>query len=126
MARLTAKDMIYCAPFTALTALTSPNEPTAKIYDVDIEAAAQWVVWPLECRHVYVECLKKEMTAHYWEPWSKQRWAAWKQRFETTAASAAHSDRTRSLASLALRQMIEVEMEIDEMGTEGSISDSSD
>jgi hypothetical protein len=124
MARLTAKDLIYCAPFTALTELASPNEPTPNIHDVDIEAAAQWVVWPLECRHVYVECLKKDTTVHYWEPWSKQRWAAWKQRFKMTAASAAHSDRTRGLASLALRQMIEVEMEIDEMGTEGSISDS--
>ena len=126
MARLTAKNMIYCAPFTALTAIASQNEPAPKIYEVDIEAAAQWVVWPLECRHVYVECLKKDTTAHYWEPWSKQRWSAWKQRFEMAAASAAQCDRTRSLASLALQQMIEVEIEIDEMGTEGSVSDSSD
>jgi len=126
MARLTAKDMINCAPFTALTALASPNEPTPEIYDVDTEAAAQWVMWPLECRHVFIGCSKKDMTVHYWEPWSKQRWAAWKQKFESTTASAAHSDRTRNLASLALRQMIEVEMETDEIGTEGSIIDSSD
>jgi hypothetical protein len=118
--------MIYCAPFTALTALAIPYEPTPKVYNIDIEAAAQWVVWPLECRYLYVECLKKDTTAHYWEPWSKQRWAAWKQSIEVAAVNVLHSDCTRNLANLAFQKMTEVELEIDEMGFEGSGSHPSD
>jgi hypothetical protein len=114
MARVTAKDMIYCAPFTALGRLTSLTESNAKIYDVDIEGAAQWVMWPLECRHVYVECLKRETTVHYWEPWSKQRWVAWKRAFEAATEKVEHDDRTRRLASRALQQMLEIEIVVDE------------
>lgn len=124
MARLTASDMIYCAPFNALEKLASTDEPISKLYDFDIEAAAQWVVWPLECRHVYAECLGKETTTHYWEPWSKQRWMTWKRAFGTAAEDAQHSGRARRLASQALQQMINVEIEANEEESVGSQSSS--
>jgi hypothetical protein len=122
MARVTAHRWIYCAPFTALQNLVPSGQVNSRNNDFDIVAAAQWVMWPIECRHVYVECLKKEITEHYWEPWSKQRWTTWKVTFRSAGDDARHDDRTRNVARQAVQRMEEVEMEVAEEGSARSDS----
>ncbi|PSN61561.1 hypothetical protein BS50DRAFT_625398 [Corynespora cassiicola Philippines] len=120
MARVTANGLIYCAPFTALQKLVSPGEPNSNNLEFDILAAAQWVMWPQECRYIYLECLKKETTEHYWEPWSKQKWATWKYAFRAAAEDAKDNDRMKDAASRALRQMEDIEMKVDKEASAGS------
>ncbi|KAH6644824.1 hypothetical protein C7974DRAFT_420253 [Boeremia exigua] len=124
MARVTADGLIYGAPFTALQNIVATGENDRKIPDLDIVAAAQWVIWPVECRHVYVECMKKENAVHYWEPWSRQRWNLWKDVFRHATGDGRHNDRTRDMAARAFQQMNEVEIEVDEEGSEGSVNGS--
>lgn len=124
MARVTAMQLIYCAPFNALSDLVLSGDPESKpSFEFDIVAAAQWVVWPVECRYVYQECLKKETTTEYWKPWSKDRWEQWKGEFERVGKYEKYDEKTRSVASQALSRMRDVEEEIDEEGSGGSDSD---
>ncbi|KAG0631869.1 hypothetical protein M758_1G285600 [Ceratodon purpureus] len=118
MARITAIGLMYCAPWNALSDLVIANDPGCKAnVEYDIIAAAQWLVWPVECRYVYGECLKKETTEHYWEPWSKEKWRQWKLEFGRVGNCAGYDEKTRSVARQALSRMRDVE------GSEGSGND---
>jgi hypothetical protein len=118
MARLTANKLIYCAPFNALQDIT-PASPPTRSFEFDIVAAAQWVAWPTECRYVYQECQKKATSEHYWEPWGKMQWTLWMQAFGRVADDSTYDDATRAVARKAMRQMKEVEEEVDEEGSVG-------
>lgn len=127
MARLTSLDLIYCAPWTALRDIVPQKEPkpnVKRIMEYDIVAAAQWLVWPEECRYVYKECMKKDVTTHphYWEPFSKQSWATWKRELGYVLASELYDDHTKGLARRALERMKNVQEEVDEEGSVGSRS----
>jgi hypothetical protein len=84
--------------------------------EFDIVAAAQWVIWPDDCRDVYQECREKEATTHsnYWEPFSKQNWERWKQEFEIVVASELYDDETKAVARQARGQMGETDKYSDE------------
>jgi hypothetical protein len=128
MARLTASDLIYCAPWTALRDIVPSGEAKSnakRSMEYDIVAAAQWLIWPDECRYVYKECMKKETTTHphYWEPFCKQSWATWKKELGYVMASELYDDQTKSVARRALDRMKNVEEEMDE---EGSVEVQSD
>ncbi|KAF1937090.1 hypothetical protein EJ02DRAFT_459000 [Clathrospora elynae] len=128
MARLTAGDLIYCAPWNALQDILPSSEPkpdAKRSLEFDIVAAAQWVGWPDECRYVYQECMKKETTTHphYWEPFSKQNWARWKKEFGLVVESELYDDQTKNVARQALERMKNTEEEFDEECSVGSNSD---
>jgi hypothetical protein len=124
MARITASNLIYCAAFNALQDLTPPDKRHTKgSLEYDIVAAAQWVIWPVECRYVYQECVKKETTVHYWEPWSKEAWSRWKMEFRRVVETEQYNHRTKNVARQALHQMQDVEEEVGEEGSEGSGTD---
>lgn len=118
MARITSKNLIYCATFSALQDIAKTAQSNQKQSanatrhtNYDVVAAAQWVIWPDECRYVYRECLKKETMDHFWEPWSKDRWALWKREFEDVGKDARYLEQTRAVASKALERMEEIEKE---------------
>jgi hypothetical protein len=118
MARVTAIQLIYCAPFNALSDLMPSTEPHGKPnLECDINAAAQWVAWPLECRYVYKECSKKDITNDWWNPWSKQGWKQWKAEFGRVSESKDYDERTRAVARKAARCMSETEEEVDKEGS---------
>jgi hypothetical protein len=125
MARLTSRDLIYCAPWNALRDIVPAKEPKLHIKrssDCDVVAAAQWVIWPDECRYVYKECMKKETTTHphYWEPWCKQSWKVWKREFGYVVESELYDEETRSVARRALSRMEDTEEEVEKEGSVGS------
>jgi hypothetical protein len=123
MARLTSLRLVYCAPWNALSDLVRLESSQSKKdnLEYDIVAAAQWVVWPNECRYVYQECLKKQVTTFYWKPWSVQSWTQWKEIFEGIGEKAVYDDETRGVARKAVRSMKEVEEEIGEEGSGNEI-----
>jgi hypothetical protein len=124
MARITASKLIYCAPFNALQDIVSSGETQGKHnLEYDITAAAQWVVWPTECRYVYEECLKQDTSNNRWEPWSKQGWSHWKREFGLVVENEQYNDQTKSVARQALQRMKDVEEEVDEEGSVGSGND---
>jgi hypothetical protein len=124
MARLTANQLIYCAPFNALQDITpSAGSSSTRSLEFDIIAAAQWVAWPTECRYVYQECLKKPVTEHYWEPWSKMQWKLWISEFGRVVEDTKYDDQTKSVARKALQQMKDIEEEINEEGSVGGSDD---
>jgi hypothetical protein len=121
MARITANSFVYCAPFSALQDLAPPSPPKTKARFTnahDVTAAAQWLIWPTECRYVYEECMNKETTVHFWEPWSKEAWSQWKEEFVRVTQNIRYEQGTRRVAMEALRRMSDVE---EEAGDEGSI-----
>jgi hypothetical protein len=125
MARLTAHKLMYCAPWNALQDIVPSSQSMSKKPNLehDIIAAAQWVIWPSECRYVYQECLKKETATHYWKPWSMQQWRHWKREFGVVAESAQFDDETRGVARQAVRRMEDVEEEVVDEGSAGSGND---
>ena len=126
MARVTSSRLIYCDPFNSLQDLVQAEEPkpgAKRHLEYDIIAAAQWVLWPTECRYVYQECLKKETTVHYWEPWSKEFWGQVKKEFELVVDSPLYDDHTKSVARKTLQRMKDTEEEVDEEGSVGSGED---
>ncbi|KAF2818627.1 hypothetical protein CC86DRAFT_154624 [Ophiobolus disseminans] len=116
MARLTASNLIYCAPFNCLPDLVKISERKTRLDRTDFYAlaAAQWIIWPTECRYVYQECLKRETIANHWEAWSKKGWGQWKAQFARIADSPLYDDPVTNVARQALQQMKDTEEEIDE------------
>ncbi|KAH7334619.1 hypothetical protein BKA66DRAFT_544535 [Pyrenochaeta sp. MPI-SDFR-AT-0127] len=112
MARITASKLIYCAPFNALQDIVPQSDKRS--LECDIIAAAQWVLWPTECRYVYKECLKRQTTTHHWEPWSKEGWSLFKKGFEVVVENEEYNSHTKSIARQALEQMNSIEKEIAE------------
>ncbi|KAJ4301305.1 hypothetical protein N0V90_003396 [Kalmusia sp. IMI 367209] len=76
------------------------------------DAAAQWIIWPIECRYVYQECLKRETMDHFWEPWSRNRWSQWKKEFGSVLENDKYDDKTKSVVRKALREIKDIEKEI--------------
>ena len=121
MARLTSSNLIYTDPFSILShGFVEPRDikPDVKRHpEYDIIAAAQWVIWPTECRYAYQECLKKETTENYWRPWSKQRWSEVRKEFALVVENPLYDEQTKDVARQALQRMKHTEEEVDEEGS---------
>ncbi|PWY83414.1 hypothetical protein BO70DRAFT_361531 [Aspergillus heteromorphus CBS 117.55] len=117
MARLTASGFADCTLWSALRDILpgSGEYPDLQRRPVDgpikmgndINAAAQWVVWPEECRYVYERCRRGEGK----NLWCMENWREWKSQFAFVAGDGRFEGKFRDVAGRAARQMVECESE---------------
>lgn len=115
MARLTSSNLIDCSILSSLDDIlpSSAEYPDLQNRPIDgpnklgnlVLGAAQWIMWPDECRYVYRECRKVESVSGLREMWSMERWREWKGQFGGLAGDGRFEERYREVAGRAYRQM---------------------
>ncbi|ODM23488.1 hypothetical protein SI65_01077 [Aspergillus cristatus] len=124
MASLTSSNLIDCSGLSALRQLRSDSpeypdleeEPIEGSYEPEILilSAAQWVVWPDECRWVYRQCKQAESeSVTELGMWSMERWKDWKKEFEFVMLGHRFAQwiKVRDVAERVYRQKLMIEEE---------------
>ena len=119
MARLTSLDLIDCGFLSSLEYIlpSSREYPDLKKRPIDgpnkignyLVGAAQWIIWPSECRYVYHQCQRIETVSGPRQMFSMERWREWKSQFAFVAGDERFAGKYRQVADLAYGRILAFE-----------------
>ncbi|PYI11783.1 hypothetical protein BO78DRAFT_425671 [Aspergillus sclerotiicarbonarius CBS 121057] len=121
IARLTCSNLINCGFLSSLREILPSDREYPDLAKRPIDGpnklgnymlgAAQWIMWPDECRYVYEQCKRYESVSGPREMWSMERWREWKRQFAFVAGDGRFAQKYRDVAERAYRQILMVEEE---------------
>ncbi|RAK97549.1 uncharacterized protein BO80DRAFT_467777 [Aspergillus ibericus CBS 121593] len=121
IARITSSNLIDCGFLSSLREILPehPEYPNLATRPIDgpnklgnyMLGAAQWVMWPDECRYAYEQCKKHERVSGSREMWTMERWREWKRQFAFVAGDERFTPKYRDVAGRAYQQIVVVEEE---------------